>query len=216
MFRPLPTPISRQPLAPQQPTIPDRSQTLEAQPIPEGREERTAYLQDLLEQAKAGDKRAQFRLGTFFYEGEIIPQNYTHSVELFFAAAKQGHLESQYYMGNIFRLGQGVDINTQEARKWYEISAEGGYAPAQYNLALMLRNGDGGTKDEIASRNWFSRAAEQGNADAQFALGIIYGRYDDYENQQQAVQWLRMAADQGHNAAAQKWHYLVNNNPSLR
>ncbi len=75
-------------------------------------------LQSLIDNANKGDADAQFWLGTMYYDGKGVPQDYKEAVKWFTMAAEQGHAYAQLYLGRIHYNGDGVPQDYTEAYKW--------------------------------------------------------------------------------------------------
>lgn len=80
--------------------------------------------------------------------------------------------------------------------------AEGGDVKAQYELGEVLFNGLGTEKKVIDGLTWYATSAGNGYAEAQYKTGFLCEVLT--ENYQQAAEWYKMAADQGHPAAQEQ------------
>ncbi|MCL2349418.1 MAG: sel1 repeat family protein [Planctomycetaceae bacterium] len=114
-----------------------------------------------------------------------------------------------------------------EAEEWFRKAANQGFAPAQTAIGHYYLSGKGLiVRDYTEAEKWFRKAAEQGYAGAQFNLGVFYFNkaipvqyvWDkmtpeeliklqtnffttakvDIKKFEEAMKWLRMAAEQGH------------------
>ena len=110
-------------------------------------------------------------------------------------AAEQGYPPAQV------RLAYILDKSEQntEALSWYQRAAEQGDPEGQYGLGQMYLTGEGGEKNLEQGRFWITRAAESGFAAAMRALVLNYerGGMGLPVDPEQALHWLRRAADQG-------------------
>ena len=86
-----------------------------------------------LKKASEGDESAMFTLGTLYYEGTVVKQDYKRAFELFLKHANDAegfrYLNgeySQYYLGLMYQNGCYVSQNLFMAKKWLEISAKAG------------------------------------------------------------------------------------------
>ena len=154
-------------------------------------------------EAEQGNADAQFNLGSCYYNGRGVVQDYKQAVYWFQKAAQQGFADAEYNLGICYNKGRGVAQDYQQAVYWFQKAAEQGVAEAQYNLGFCYNNGQGVVQDYKKAVIWFQKAAEQGVANAQNNLGGCYnngqGVVQDYK---QAVYWFQKAAEQG-NADAQ-------------
>jgi TPR repeat protein len=76
---------------------------------------------------------------------------------------------------------------------WYRKAAERGYGVAIDNLGMMYLKGSGVEANPVRAQQLFREAAEKGTVLAQLHLGQLLLKQDCEE----AVRWLRKAADQG-------------------
>ena len=117
--------------------------------------------------ADAGNKFAQFSLGSLYFEGAGVEQSYSDSAKWFQLAAEQGYAPAQFNLGNAYKHGQGVEKDDVKAAQWWRKAAEQEFAPAQFNLGTQYYFGRGVPKDEEAAISWYRRAAKNGHAQAQ-------------------------------------------------
>lgn len=115
----------------------------------------------------AGNKFAQFSLGSLYFEGAGVEQNYAESAKWFQLAADQGYAPAQFNLGNAYKHGQGVEQDDVKAADWWRKAAEQEFAPAQFNLGTQYYFGRGVPKDEEIAIRWYRKAAENGHAQAQ-------------------------------------------------
>lgn len=154
--------------------------------------------------------------------------DYATAVRQWRRLADEGDPIAQFNLGFSYERGQGVARDSAEAAKWYLLAAEQGHADAQYRLGLYCEKEDakkvkdvvrhGYFEKEDEAGEWYSKAAMQGHADAQIRLAEFALDYaaeiDPYtettgvgvedakerkENaSDDAEDWFRMAAEQGH------------------
>ena len=101
-------------------------------------------LQELIDQ---GDAQAQTDLGSMYYLGEGVRQDYAKAVEWFEKAANQGNSSAQSNLGLMYYQGLGVSQDYAKAVDLYKKSANQGVAAAQVNLGVMYENGRGVRQD---------------------------------------------------------------------
>ncbi len=116
--------------------------------------------------AKNGDVLAQYSLGTMYYLGQGVPQDYAQAMIWFRKAAEQGEATAQYNLGVMYSQGQGVPQDYAQAMIWYRKAAEQGNANAQYNLGVMYLYGKGTDKDMVLAHLFFNLAAVSGDKNA--------------------------------------------------
>ena len=172
---------------------------------------------------------AKVLLGHLYYEGRGVKQDYSKAAELYHEALKQNgkdwvggdlrhtcgrgptrygglymyncipYTEAKIRLGNMYYYGQGVKQDFVEAFKWYYMSLSPEYRPKngfEYDdneSRIALRN------FPIALRHNHT-AAEEGNVAAQ--LLIFHTGFYGSGGEQEAIDWVRKAAEQG-NAEAQ-------------
>ena len=117
--------------------------------------------------ADAGNKFAQFSLGSLYFEGAGVEKNYDDSAKWFRLAAEQGYAPAQFNLGNAYKHGQGIGQDDAKAAQWWRKAAEQEFAPAQFNLGTQYYFGRGVPKDEDTAILWYRRAAENGHVQAQ-------------------------------------------------
>lgn len=84
--------------------------------------------------AEQGYADAQFNLGLLYINGEGVPQDIAHAVELFQKAAEQGHVDAQNNLGAMYFTGEGVTRDEKKAIEWFEKAAAQGNEDARANL----------------------------------------------------------------------------------
>jgi TPR repeat protein len=142
---------------------------------------------DILKAAKQGDAEAQFKLGSYFYHGEVIVLN---------EQTKEFANYNYYYNGEI------VEKDKDKAAEWLHKAAHQGHALAQYKLGDCYRYGEGVEQDKARAIEWYLKAAEQNCVEAEFELGWCYedgnGVPQDYAK---AAEWYTKAAEHSHGGA---------------
>jgi TPR repeat protein len=155
-------------------------------------------LQSDFENAKKGDRIAQFNVGWAYMEGEGIEQNDEKAIEWYRRSADQGYMLAEYNMGWMYDRGRGVPKDEKIAVEWYIKAANQGYTDAAYNLGIIYANGRGVPKDEKKAVEWYIKAAEKGHESAQFNLGIHYSNGRGVpQDDAKAIEWYEKAAFQG-------------------
>ena len=113
-----------------------------------------------------------------------------------------GDLESQLQLANYYRWEIKSDPNFKEAFKWYMIAAEQGDAGALHNLGCMYLTGNGVEECPKKAFKLFYKSAEIGFENAQHSVGqMLYEGVGTQKNRGEAINWLRLAAQQGHKEA---------------
>ncbi len=112
---------------------------------------------DLIEQAKAGDPKAQYTLGYNYYLGTGVAQDYAQAAVWWKKSADQGFPQAQNNLGVLYNSGKGVPQSYSEAYFWQNLAAAGANPPLQAQFAK--------NRDESAARLWgFERLKVQKRA----------------------------------------------------
>jgi len=148
--------------------------------------------------AESGDANAQKTLGSLYFTGDGVQQDFAQALHWFTQAAEQGHAIAAYNVGVLNDKGLGVKKSYKEAGVWYRKAAELGYSTAQYNLGIMYEYGQTVEEDPAKAMALYLKAAEQGEAAAQFAIGLMYDKGTGVDKDlSQAYMWWQIAGD-GH------------------
>lgn len=150
--------------------------------------------------AEQGHVSAQFNLAhTYYYSKDPAVHNYDEAFRWFLRAAEQGYPGAQYMTAVCYTNQHGVARDYKAAIDWYVKAAEQGHVNAQFNLAWCYEQAQGGERDLTKAAHWYKKAAENGHKMAPYYLGMCYIELADHEN---AVHWLKIAADKGNADAA--------------
>jgi len=184
-----------------------------------------AALNELKPLAEQGNRDAQFNLGSLYYQGLGVSQDYQEAVKWMRRAAEQGHVSAQTTLGTIYARGvQGEnEKDYPQALMWFIFAAAQGDPNAmEFRDSLVVKM----TPAEITQAQKLAREfkpqdvyaksfresqslAEQGDRDAQFNLGVIYyvGQGSPV-NYTLALKWFKKAALQGHPQAQYNVGYM--------
>jgi hypothetical protein len=100
----------------------------------------------VIEQAKAGDQVAQYKLGYDYFLGRGVPIDYVQAAIWWRKAADQGYPQAQNNLGVLYNAGKGVPQSYAEAYFWQNLAAARANGEMQ---DLFAKN-----RDESASRLW--------------------------------------------------------------
>jgi tetratricopeptide (TPR) repeat protein len=89
--------------------------------------------------AERGNSTAQSMLGTLYYEGTGVIQNYGESFRWRKLAAEQGEPTAQAALGALYYMGRGVSKNNIQAHKWFTLAANNGSENGQKGLNVLKR-----------------------------------------------------------------------------
>ena len=97
--------------------------------------------------AEQGDADAQSNLGTNYYYGTGVPQDYKEAVKWYRKSAEQGHAMAQSILGLMYANGTGVPQDDKEAYAWLSVAKANGLELAEKNLGIVTKKM---TKEQIA------------------------------------------------------------------
>jgi uncharacterized protein len=184
-----------------------------------------AALRELKPLAEQGNAEAQFRLGSLFYQGWGVPQDYQEATRWLHKAADQKNVYAQVTLGTIYADGvQGVVAQDySHALMWFILAAAQGDAEAmKLRDALATRM----TPTQIAEGQKMAREfkpfdayakllldlkarSEQGEATAQFQVALqYYHGQGTPRNYSESLAWFKKAALQGHVIAQYNAGYM--------
>jgi TPR repeat protein len=109
--------------------------------------------------AEQGDAEAQNNLGSSYYFGQGVKQNYLQALYWYSKAAESGSAIAQNSLGAMYHDGHGVPQDEEQATVWFRKAAEQGYAAAQVNLGASYYHGQGVRQDYAEAYFWMALAA---------------------------------------------------------
>ncbi|MEZ5563981.1 MAG: tetratricopeptide repeat protein [Gammaproteobacteria bacterium] len=183
-------------------------------------------VEELRQQATAGDVEAQYQLGLKLDNGaaptgepppvspaepaEPAGRQPVEAAYWYRLAAEQGHAAAQLHLGLMYDTGDGVEKDEAVAAEWYRQAAGQGIVDAQVNLGLMYVNGTGVARNDSAAVQCFRLAAAAGHPQAQFNLGaMLYNGVAGEPDLGEVYQWWTLAAMQGHPSAQQNLEIIT-------
>ena len=83
--------------------------------------------------AAQGNDAAQTKLGTMYYEGKGVPQDYQEAAKWLRKSAEQGNAVGQWRLGAMYYDGKGFPQNYIQAYKWFSLAAAKGNENAAHN-----------------------------------------------------------------------------------
>ena len=175
--------------------------------------------------AEQGNPEAQFNLGSLYYQGWGVPQDYREAAQWMRRAAEQGYLFAQTTLGSLYAAGlhRVIEKDDSQALMWFILAASQGdmeamelrdaaaerMTPTQITEAQRLAQEFKPQNIHMKSLREFKTLGEQGDTDAQFKVGLIYyfgqGVPRDYI---EALYWFKKAARQGHPLAQYNSGYM--------
>lgn len=165
--------------------------------------------------AEQGNAEAQFNLGSLYYQGVGVTQDYPQAIQWMYKAAEQGYVPAQVTLGSIYAEGVWgvIEKDNSRALMWFIFaSAQGDIQASEFknNLAGKMTTTEIAQAQSLVKEfrpqhvytkalDEFKALGEKGDADAQFKAGLIYYRGQgippDYA---EALNWFSRAAQAGH------------------
>lgn len=161
---------------------------------------------------------ALLALGYMHLNGEFDPADARKAAELFGRASATGLAAAQSSLAYLHLTGRGIEQDNARAKALYAEAARQGDASAHYGLAYLLETAtdlDADPQANAAARSHYLSAARAGYGLAQLALSRLARAAGD---QEQALSWLRRAAQQGAVRAYNRlaWQLATDTNPAFR
>ncbi len=129
---------------------------------------RAAALLEFL--AQAGNATAQLRLGSLYFKGIGVGQDYEKALYWARKSAEQGNVDAMYLTGSALLYaplaGKDGEAAAREAAAWFARASRYGHVEAQYALGLLYYTGKGVHEDRAQAIRWFRRAASGGKKEA--------------------------------------------------
>ena len=155
------------------------------------------------------DPLANYFLGWLYKEGDGVKQDVAKGIEFLKKSANENYQPAMLTLGNIYQNGHhNIPVDWNEAAKWYQKSADLGNPQGEFRLAELYYNQDNPGYDPKKAFPLFLKIAktkQQDNCNCTEAasyIGYMYLNGEGTEkNFQQALHWLRIAANAGDTTA---------------
>lgn len=95
------------------------------------------WMSGYIESANNGDAMSQYSIGSFYYMGTVIPQDYEKAIEWFSKAAEQNNDYALYFLGECYKNGTGVAQDLAKAKEYYAKSVALGNEAAKAALESL-------------------------------------------------------------------------------
>lgn len=167
----------------------------------------------LKKSAKQNNPKALYALFTIYYEGLIVPQDYSIAIYWLRLGADLEDPACIFSLGLEYQIGKMVEIDDQKAFYLIKKAANLNYVDAYEMVGNCYLHGWGVEKNINEAKQWFRKGAEKDDSGCQAALADYYIELeDDYE---QAYYWYRKSADQGNTDAQYRLaEYIKMDNPN--
>jgi uncharacterized protein len=87
--------------------------------------------------AKAGDARAQYKIGLMHEEGRGVPVDHSEALGWLLQAAGQRNADAQNHLGFLYLYGRGVPQDYVAAYAWFDLAATEGHVRAAFSRDLV-------------------------------------------------------------------------------
>jgi TPR repeat protein len=164
----------------------------------------------LLSDAVAGNRDAQYQLGLVLYRGDGLPRDERGATGWYGRAAEEGHAKAALALNG--RRHDGVAIEADEAKivAALGMDIDKGNTDAMRALADMRIYGRGAPRDAEAALGLLRRASTAGDTDAEIDLASLYlrGVPGVPQNRNEALRWITEAGKHGNINAMHQIGYL--------
>ncbi len=148
--------------------------------------------------ANQGDQEARTALAYLYENGFGVAKDESKALKMYRTAARGGSVNAMFHVGVCYEFGNGTPVDLEQARSWYQKGAQAGDAFAMERLGHLTMQ-----CDPESGFEWFLRAAMNGVPTAMGTVGFCYlGGSGTPEDVEEAKKWLKMAADNGIEEAA--------------
>ena len=148
--------------------------------------------------ANQGDQEARTALAYLYENGFGVVKDESKALKMYRTAARGGSVNAMFHVGVCYEFGNGTPVDLEQARSWYQKGAQAGDAFAMERLGHLTMQ-----CDPESGFEWFLCAAMNGVPTAMGTVGFCYlGGSGTPEDVEEAKKWLKMAADNGIEEAA--------------
>lgn len=172
--------------------------------------------------AQAGDIASQNLLASWYYEGDMVPQNYGEAVRWWTQSAGQDNAEGIGKLGLCYQFGHGVEADSLKAvdlcrnamRKGYTAMFDKQAVAAVRDRSILsclllsecYRNGIGTQINVPKAEYYHELAADFGHVPSQFNVALYYLNSNRADK---AVGWFKKASDNGVVGGTYYYGYLL-------
>lgn len=119
-----------------------------------------------LSMAVGGNAKAQNSIGTQYWFGRVVAQDYAEAARWNRYAANQGLPEAMVDLADAYFNAKGVERNVETAFAWCLKAAEKEFPLGMLNAGKCYANGWGTERNEDEAIKWYARALKAGNPEA--------------------------------------------------
>ena len=117
------------------------------------------------------------RLGTIYFSGEGVEQDYKKALEYFEQSAQKGNIESLNRLGMMYYTGEGVEQDYKKALEYFEQSTQKGNIESLNRLGMMHYYGEGVEQDYIQAREYLKKVLRINPRNKEAKLMLLKIRY---------------------------------------
>lgn len=159
-------------------------------------------IKNIIKCANEGDAKNQFQLGTMYYAGQQIKQDYAAAFKWYKMAADQLHPLALNALGELYARGLGTKSDPGKALACFEAAAQQRIVTAFFNLGYIFSTGSYGQKiDAEKGMFYYLQAADMAYAPAMLAAGRLQL---SKKNTAEAYKWFYLADKYSNGAAFAK------------
>ncbi|MCB9974661.1 MAG: sel1 repeat family protein [Rhodospirillales bacterium] len=148
--------------------------------------------------AQQGYAPAQYKVATFYEEGEGVYRNYDEAARWYGKAADQDYTIAQTALAFMYFEGVKIDQDYPAAAALAELAASRNDPDAQLLLGKMYHYGYGVPQDYKTATFWYVKAAKLGVADAQYRVAVMLVTGQGIKKDLvKAYAWANVATSQG-------------------
>jgi TonB family protein len=129
-----------------------------------------SFVKKTLQEADAGDTRAQILYGLLISGLPQIKKPRSDALPYFVKAAQAGEPLAQFMIGYSSMVGWGCECSEPKGMVWLHKAAAADQPDAQVMIANYILRGDPGPEETTKALTWLERAANNGNRDGKFYL----------------------------------------------
>lgn len=151
-----------------------------------------------------GDVEASLELGSRYYSGSGIEQDYSKAARYYRRAESFGNPTAQYNLGVMYDNALGVKHDDDKAFEYYRKSAEQGFALGMFSLGEMYYGGQGCEKNDQQAVYWIQKAEkEYDDPNVYITLATILrdSEDDSVRDPDRAFEYAKKAVDTGSETA---------------
>lgn len=147
------------------------------------------------QQAKQGDKNAQFYLAKFYETGVHVPKDIAQAIQWYQKSAEQHHSYALNNLGYYYFVGEDIAKDEQKGIELWTIASQQNNLHAIMNLGQTYLE-----KNDAQGMIWFKKASEQNFAPAFLVLSWVYENgLDGVEvDKDLAYEYLQKSAEMGY------------------